>query len=262
MTEKYSMDAIENFRDFGGYVSQSGAKLKSGILFRSGALDEATDNDLEKLTSLGIQTICDLRTDQERNRWPDRVPANLGIKQVHIPVSGSMQTEANELSRLSSWLFGRARKTNYAEIAQRTYTEYVTRFQAEFSKVLKLFSDSSNLPILIHCTAGKDRTGFSCAVVQLILGVSQELVIQDYLQSNNHLQRIKAETAHRIKLPVMLGFPADKFLPLIEARREYIEAAIAQIHNNYQGIENYVWQGLGLTDEDVLKLKEALLEKP
>ena len=243
-------------------MSQSGAKLKPGIIFRSGALDTATDSDLEKLVSLGIKTICDLRSEQERVARPDRVPANSGIRYVHIPVGGSMQDAAEKLSRLTPWLFGKVQKADYAEIAQRTYTEFVTDFRAEFSEVLKLFTNSDNLPMLIHCTAGKDRTGFSCAVVQLSLDVSQELVIQDYLLTNEHLQRVKEDAAERLKLPVRLGFSADKLLPLIEARREYIEAAIAQINSNYQNIENYLRHGLCLTDEDVLKLREALLEKP
>ena len=255
------MDTIENFRDFGGYKSHNGARLKSGILFRSGCLDEASDDDLEKLASIGIKTICDLRTDQERNQKPDRMPVNSSVKLIHIPISGSMQDEVENISRLSPWLSGKVRKANYAEIARRTYTEYVTDFKAEFAEALKLFTDSNNLPILIHCTAGKDRTGFSCALVQLTLGVPFEIVIQDYLLSNDHLEKLKAETSQRLRVPTMLGFPVDKFLPLIESRKEYIEAAIAQINSDYQGIENYVRQGLGLSDEDVLKLNRFLIEK-
>ncbi|MEA2008077.1 MAG: tyrosine-protein phosphatase, partial [Chloroflexota bacterium] len=213
-------------------------------------------------SSLGIKTICDLRTAQEKNHRPDRVPANSGIRLVHIPISGSMQDEAESLSHLFPWLSGKARKTDYAEIAQRTYTEYVTDFRVEFAEVLKLFTDANNLPILIHCTAGKDRTGFSCALIQLTLGMSQELVIQDYFQTNDHLQRLKADAVHRLRLPVKLGFPAEKILPLIEARKEYIEAAIAQINKDYQAVDNYVRRGLGLSDEDARKLNELLLEKP
>ena len=243
-------------------MSRNGARLKSGILFRSGSLNEATDDDLKKLASLGINTICDLRTDQERNRRPDRVPANSNLRLIHIPVRGSMQNGAEDASRLYPWLSGKVRRADYTEIAQRTYTEYVTHFQTEFSVMLKLLTDADNLPILIHCTAGKDRTGFSCALVQLALGVPQELVIQDYLRSNENLQRLKAETFRRLRVPARLGFPVDKFLPLIESRKEYIEAAIAQIKNGYQGIENYLRRGLGLTDEDVLKLYKLLIEKP
>ena len=172
-----------------------------------------------------------------------------------------MQDETEDISRLTSWLSGKVRRANYAEIAQRTYTEYVTDFQTEFSEVLKLFTDSNNLPILIHCTAGKDRTGFSCALIQLTLGVPLELVIQDYLLSNDHLQRLKADISRRLRFPVMLGFPAEKFLPLVESRKEYIEAAIAQINSDYQGIEDYVQRGLSLSDEDLRKLNELLLEK-
>ena len=114
---------------------------------------------------------------------------------------------------------------------------------------------------MIHCTAGKDRTGFSCALIQLILGAPLELVIQDYLLSNDHLQRLKADVSRRLRFPVMLGFPVDKFLPLVESRKEYIEAAIAQINSDYQGIEDYVRRGLSLSYEDVRKLNELLLEK-
>ena len=68
------MDCIHNFRDFGGYQTENGAYIKKGLLYRSGALDKATDADLEKLSALGIKTICDLRSERERRMEPDRIP--------------------------------------------------------------------------------------------------------------------------------------------------------------------------------------------
>jgi protein-tyrosine phosphatase len=130
-----------------------------------------------------------------------------------------------------------------------------------FSEILRLVSDSHNLPILIHCAAGKDRTGFACSLIQLALGVPLELVVQDYLQSNDHLGQLRDDVLNRLKIFSILGVSRQKLFPLFEARREYIEAAFGQIEEDYPSLEDYIRQGLGLSDPDLLRLNDVLLEE-
>ena len=254
------MEAIHNFRDVGGYRTQNGLVVKRGLLYRSGSLAEASDNDLAKLSSLGIRTVCDLRTHQERRKNPDRIPGNSNVKSVHIPIKAAMHNESGAIPQLFALLFGEARRLDYAQVAKQVYREYATGFRPEFSEIIKLAAEGSNLPILIHCTAGKDRTGLACGLIQLMLGVPLELVIHDYLLTNGRLHGFKDAMLSRLRILSIFGISREKFLPLFEARSEYLEAAFDQIRHEYGTVKNYVRDGLGFSDKDRLGLKDLLLE--
>ncbi len=252
--------AIYNFRDFGGYRARDGLSLKKGMLFRSACLSGASDDDLKRLSSLGIKTVCDLRTRKERADRPDCIPLNPDMKLLHIPIKVKSHNESGFLSQVFSMAFGKGRRLNYAEAMKETYQEYVTDFRSELSGVIRLVTDGANLPILIHCTGGKDRTGFVCAVIQLALGMPGESVIQDYLLSNDHLEQFRREMLRRLRIFSIFGVPKRRFLPLLEARREYLEAAFLRMRVDYGTVEDYIRNGLCLPDGDRRRLGRVLLE--
>jgi protein-tyrosine phosphatase len=255
------MKKIHNFRDFGGYKTQNGLRIKPGLLFRSGSLANRSDNDQKKLSSLGIKTILDLRTNKERTNNPDRIPDNSKINSIHIPIKVTMHDESGIPFQLFSLLFGKARKIDYHEAMKQVYQEYVTDFRSEFSEIIRLVSLGNNLPILIHCTGGKDRTGFACSLIQLILGVPLKTVVLDYLKTNEYLHEVKDEFQKRLKKFSLFGASIEKLLPLFEARKEYWEAAYDQIRNDYGTVQNFVQDGLNVSDEEMLRLNNLLLEK-
>lgn len=255
------METIYNWRDFGGYRTQSGLMIKKRLLYRSGSLAGASDLDLQELPSLGIRTICDLRTHQEKSNWPDRISGNSPIRSIHIPVKVKSYTEPRSISLLFSLISGQARELDYDQVSREVYQEFVSDFRPEFSQVIKLVTERDNLPILIHCSGGKDRTGFACSLIQLLLGMPPELVMQDYLLSNDYLHEFKDRMLSRFKLFYILGMPRQKFLPLFEARRTYLEAAFAQMRSEYGSVEAFIREGLGIADEDRLALNDLLLEK-
>jgi protein-tyrosine phosphatase len=255
------MESIHNFRDFGGYSAQNGKRVKQGLLYRSASLERASYNDLKNLSALGIQTIIDLRTRKEKQKNPDRSPENSQLKFIHIPIKVKMHNESGFLLQLLSLLFGKARMIDYHEAMKGVYREYVTNFRSEFSEVIKLASDSRNLPLLIHCVGGKDRTGFACALIQLILGVPVETVMHDYLKTNDHSHELKDEIQKKLKKFSAFGVAIEKFFPLFEARKEYLEAAFGQIKNDFGTIDDYVRDGLNFSDEAKQRLKDLLLEK-
>jgi len=255
------MEKIHNFRDFGGYKTKNRLMIKKGLLYRSGSLANASDNDLKKLSALGINTIIDLRTKKERNNNPDRIPRNSNINSIHIPIKVTMHDESAFFWQLLSLLFGKARNIDYGEAMKQVYQEYVTDFGPEFSEIVKLVSENSNLPILIHCAGGKDRTGFACSLIQLIVGVPVETVMYDYLKSNEYLNEAKDEFRNRLKKFSFFGVSIEKFIPIFEARREYLEAAFNQISSDFGSVDNYVQDGLSFSNEDRLRLKDLLLEK-
>ena len=250
-----------NFRDFGGYKTQNGTKIKQGLLFRSEALARLTNNDLKVFESLGIKVICDLRTHDEVRKEPDRIPNNSGVKSIHIPMKSKRQNELGLIPRIFALVSGKARMINFDAVLREIYQEFVTDFADEFSTILKLITDSNNLPILIHCKGGKDRTGFACAIIQLLLDAPIELVEQDYLLTNNCFEGIKDEFMNRFRYLSIFGVTKEKLLPFFEARKGYLEVALEQIKEDYGTIKDYICNGLGLSDEEINKIKNNLLDK-
>ena len=255
------MESIHNFRDFGGYKTKNGTMLKKGLLFRSGSLANISHGDMLQLSELGVRTICDLRSRREMRDQPDSIPEYWNGRYVHIPINGGMQPESGYISQLYSLLFGEARKINFNDVAIEAYRKYVTEFRSGYAEIIKLTSQSENLPILIHCTAGKDRTGFACSLIQLLLEVPFELVMQDYLRTNNHLHEFKQGMLKKLRILSFVGVSKQKFMPLFEARSEYLKAAYDQIKLDYGTVDNYFRGGLGFSDQDRERLKYLLLGK-
>ncbi len=255
------MEKIFNFRDFGGYETQNGSRVKKGLLYRSGSLAKASEADWQRLSALGIKTICDLRTRRERESQPDRLPDEARIKAIHLPIKVTHHDESSFVSRLFSLTLGKARKADFGQIAQEIYRELVTDFRAEFAEIIKLSADPANLPLLIHCTAGKDRTGIACGLIQLALEVPLESVKQDYLLSNHYLHGFKVAMLQKLRPFALFGVSKEKFLPLLEVRPEYLAAALDQISQDYGTVDDYFRQGLGLADEDRVRLNQLLLEE-
>ncbi len=255
------MDSVHNFRDMGGQRTEDGLLVRRGMLYRSGSLADASDADLRRLSALGIRTICDLRTHQERSNHPDRVPRHAGIRTLHLPVKVDRHDESGLLPRLLWLLFGKARQLDYGELARESYREYVTDFRPQFSTVIKLAAEGHNLPMLVHCTAGKDRTGFASALIQLALGVPREAVLEDYLRSNDHLDDFMDGMVNKLRFASAFGLSREKLLPLFEARQDYLEAAFDQIRRDYGTVSDYLRDGLGFLDEDRRRLRRLLLEE-
>jgi protein-tyrosine phosphatase len=255
------MENIYNFRDFGGYKSLDGSIIKKGMLYRCASLSKASKNDLKELAALGIRTICDLRSLQEKKKNPDRLPNNLAIKSIHIPIKATQNDEATFFEQFSSLFADKTRKINFFEYMEKLYREYVNEFKFEFSKILSLSADKENLPILIHCTAGKDRTGLACSLIQMALGVPIESVIQDYLLTNDYLRGFKKKKLRQLKVFSLIGVSNQNFIPLFDARTEYFQRAMDQIEYEFGTVENYIQDGLGFTLADRLRLNELLLEK-
>lgn len=244
------LEAIHNFRDFGGYKTQNGTFLKKGLLYRSGDLSRATDADLEHLSSLGIKTICDLRLENERQREPDRVPLVKPFTFFNIPMRPIVDYHARSLHRLFSLMFGRERRIDYIAEAHKAYREYATNYLPQLKTLFHRISNPENLPVLIHCSAGKDRTGVVSSLIQLVLGVSVETAMDDYLKTNGLLDGYTEEILRRLSKLAYFGVPWRIYVPLFDARSEYLNAAFAQIREEFGAIDEWFRRGLGFSQEE------------
>jgi protein-tyrosine phosphatase len=243
------MENVRNFRDVGGYFTQEGQQVAWGKIFRSGHLSNPSEKDLEHLHKLGISLAVDLRDETEIANQPDHLAG--GIKHIHIHIAN------RELVDRSTVLFGRQ---NLARQFQESYKTMLIDQGAEaYGRVLKTLSDPQNLPAVLHCTAGKDRTGVAVALLLHLLGVPESAIIADYTLSNLfapiHIQEVRM-FLRRLR---WLGFKVEQYYPLIAANAQNMQRSLRYIHEKYGSVENYLLSASGLTEEDIHKLREMLL---
>lgn len=252
------LEGASNFREIGGLETINGGKLKSGILFRSDELFHLTENDKKKLEPLNLKVICDLRTDYERKSKPDRIPKNNSLKVVNIPFF-HQKRDYNQL-QIMWFLITNSRKINFEKFIKEHYFNNAFERTAEVGKVINLLADRNNLPILIHCKAGKDRTGLIAAIIQLLAGVPLNIVFDEYLSTNDFIKD-KMEAAEKI-IRRMSFFRAssDKIKPLLEVRREYLEDVITEIFTRYGSIEKYLSAACGVDKQSIEQIKINICE--
>ena len=245
------MEAINNFRDFGGYKTKNGARLKAGLLYRSGDLSRATDTDLEHLHSLGIKTICDLRSEGERQMQPDRIPEAKPFTFFNIPMRPIVDYHARSLHRLFSLMFGSERRTDYVAVSYQAYRDYATRYLPQLKALFQRISNPENLPVLIHCSAGKDRTGVVSSLIQLVLGVPFESAMDDYLKTNGNLNAYKEDVFRKLSKLGYFGIPWKKlYAPLFAARTDFLNAALEQVKEEFGAVDEWFQRGLGFSERE------------
>ncbi|MFB0620625.1 tyrosine-protein phosphatase [Streptomyces sp. AGS-58] len=251
---------VRNFRDVGGLPTTDGRRVRHGVLFRSGHLAHATEDDAAFLASLGLHTVFDFRnTADQRLEGPDiELP---GVRNVNLPLSDPADgaefwtmVRDGDLDQLRAILDdGKAAARMVA-----SYRKIVRERTAEHSRVLHALADDS-VPALMHCAAGKDRAGISIAVTLLALGVERDAIAADYLESNARHRRYKvrrsgsADSAYTPEVMELLD-------PLFDARAEYLEAAFESIQENWGDVGTYLRQGLGLSPGTRERLRERLLD--
>lgn len=252
--------AVRNFRDVGGLPTVDGRRVRHGVLFRSGHLAHATEEDTAFLDSLGLHTIFDFRNASDQKlEGPDvELP---GVRNVNLPLTDPADgaefwkmVRDGELDQLRELLSdGKAANRMIA-----SYRVIIKERTAEHAQVLHALADDS-VPALLHCAAGKDRAGLSIAVTLLALGVEREAIVADYLESNAKHRRYKvrrSSTSASAYSPEVM----ELLSPLFDARAEYLAAAFDTIEETWGSVDTYLEQGLGVTPEIRERLRERLLD--
>lgn len=177
-----------------------------------------------------------------------------------LPIKVSLHDDSGPAGQVLSYLFGKGRKRNYFETMRDSYEEYVTDFYTLSSEVIKLALQKNNLPMLIHCTAGKDRTGFLISLIQRALGISQDQVMEHYMSSNDSVKAFQEMMRKRYHMFTFLKVSFDKFTPLMEVHREYLQAAYNLIDRDFGSLDTYLQEKLGLTGQEQTILENILLD--
>jgi protein-tyrosine phosphatase len=240
----------------GGYQTEDGRALRWGLLYRSDGLHRLTHADLRSLAALNLYTVVDFRSEHETAREPDRLPAEVGIRHVKIPILDH-STRAWRQSRTE--FIKNIKRIDPAHYMIKTNVEFATKFTHEVKLFFREVLSAEGRPILFHCAVGKDRTGFIAAVLLRLLGVSREHVLKDYLLTNDFL--LPAFQRELTVLRILRGRHfADVAKGFMEARAEYLTAGLDTIDEEFGSFANYLTTGLRLEKSLVEKLRAVYLE--
>jgi protein-tyrosine phosphatase len=238
------LEGGSNFRDFGGHRAASGT-VRRGLVFRSAHLGSLTDTDRAALGTLGVKTIVDLRGVNEAAETPHLIEG-LACKVVgaHIePQLGEQLRTGIENGTLTPFVV--------MDLLTDHYRDYPRRCAPGFRTLFTVLSDGTHRPLVFHCTAGKDRTGFASALLLTLLGVPWDDVMEDYLRTN------ELWTGHVGRYPEL---DLDTRAAIVEARRPYLEAAFAAVREDYGSAEAFAEKALGIDAAARERLKAELLE--
>ena len=250
---KFGMQGTPNFRDFGGYGTADGRQVKWGYLFRSGQLSSLSAQDLILLASLNLDLVCDFRRVEEQESEPSRLPqqrprvASLPI----IPGSNSRFFEEAEIQ-----VQGREPMFDFMLEINRDFAEGQTATYARMFREILALEDAR---FLVHCAAGKDRTGFAAALVLLALGVPREMVMRDYMLTARYF-RPELELERLQRKYQMENMDADAIMPMLEVHEDYLARALEAIGRNYVSVEVYLEQALGVGPAELAELRSRYLD--
>lgn len=255
-------DAVANFRDLGGHRTRDGRTLRAGRLFRSGHLGHATDEDRARLAELGVCRVFDFRTPRDIEAdGADRLPD--GATQVSLPMHDP--AVANDLRALiesatPEQIEERFGNGKAAEYMTRAAAGLVTERREQYARFIAELASPEGFPALFHCSAGKDRAGWAGSVVLLALGVDEEEVIEQYLLSNRAARELVARFEDQ---GGNSGWGTDfsgVLSPMLEVRREYIQASFDAVNRTHGSFDAYLADGLGIDEAQREQLRANLLE--
>ena len=242
-----------NFRDLGGYLTRDDRRIKKGLVFRSDHLSCLTNKDQLTLQDLHFKVVCDFRTVREQQMAPDLLPPNGSIRRLSLPIQANGFDPSMVMTRLQAgddaWLT--------LDFFIDLYQRYLDDFGPVWGKVLRLIASTENLPLVFHCTGGKDRTGICAALLLAALGVPEESILADHDRSN----RCNAERLQPIyALFAEIGISPDKAAPYLQAPAEPIIAMLEHLKKRYGTIEEYLLQQAGLDQATLAALQTGLLQ--
>lgn len=259
-----ALEGESNFRDLGGYQTADGRSVKWGQVYRSGKLSKLSDADLERLEELKMRTVVSFLTDAEiKKNGPDRLPE--GVKELPKPM------EAGNLGALAEAANEAIKTGDFSEVSPEINPEIHRRLMDEgrvhYAALLREIIDPENRPLTFHCSHGVHRTGTAAAILLSTLGVPWETVREDYLLSNTYRRDKIDESLGKLKKLASKnqGIPLEKVdttnmeaFYILEAH--YIDAALDQAVKEYGSMDAYIREGLGMSDDEIDKLRKQLLE--
>ncbi|MBW8815119.1 MAG: tyrosine-protein phosphatase [Caulobacterales bacterium] len=256
MTRRIAFEGIDNFRDFGDYAARQ-RRLKRGVLYRSAHPGRATDADLAKLAAMDIAVVVDLRRANEREREPSRRWPGFAAQVIENDIGQDSADEWHVFMAGSDLSVGSFRR--YMEDYYR-HAPFQRRHLDLYSRYFRALAATDGA-VLVHCAAGKDRTGILCALTHHLAGVHDDDIREDYLLTNDH-ERMTA------RLPLMRQYVREDtgrlasdeaLMTAMRVEAEYLDIAFAVMREAHGSLDGYLEQALGLDEALRAQLHDRLL---
>jgi protein-tyrosine phosphatase len=238
-----------NFRDFGGYTSNTGRQVRSGVLFRAGSLDRISVEEAHDLQdSLSIRTIIDLRHPDEFTDSPNRgslvdiVPTRHELSVMDASLAMNNHTEARDIT----YGVGQSGPRYFSVLEDGKHV---------WREVIQIILNPDSYPILAHCTAGKDRTGITAALILDLVGVDRDTISEDYAMSSASVNQLYEYLVQAGRKP--RGAPESAKSNMI-THRKYMDDFLELLYQKYGDAEGYI-KNLGFGDDDIARIRGFLI---
>jgi protein-tyrosine phosphatase len=229
------LDRASNLRDLGGWPTEDGRHVRRGLIYRAPALLGLSPADREVVARLGIRVAVDFRGEEERARNP------VVLEQVRAdpqPIEPSIGAGLRDIV-LTGQASGHVSPADMLDLLTQAYRAYALHCQDRYRALFAHLARADSVPILFHCSAGKDRTGFGAALLLTALGVAWEHVLADYLATNR---------------------PPDVKDTLLSVHESLLVAAFDSARGAYGSIDAYLAQAVGLDGAARTSLMDRFLE--
>ena len=242
-----------NFRDFGGYRTADGSSVEWGYLYRSGQLSALNETDVEIIASLGLDIICDFRREEEQQTEPSILPVERPPRIVSLPIIPGSNSrffeEAEGMAGDRQAMFDFMLEIN---------RDFALAQSPTYARMFKEILAHDDARFLVHCAAGKDRTGYAVALVLLALGVSRDVVMSDYMLTSRFFD--PQEQIDRLKVKYQMEhMAAEAVLPMLEVHEDYLAQGLLTIDQEFPSFDVYLAEALGVGAPELAELRGRYL---
>lgn len=231
-TRVIDLEGAHNARDMGGFKTANGEVVRRGLVFRSDELSGLTEGDMRCLGGFGIKTVVDFRSQAEIERSRDRSLEHVRKFELNIDC-GDLEPVLDEVNEQTG-----------PKLMKGVNRLLVKKSVDAYREFFSLLTHGANVPLLFHCTAGKDRTGFAAAMFLSSLGVSREEIFRDYLLSSIGAKRKYSALIEK----------SPRFISIVTVRREYLTAAFDEIEADFGSVGSYLTDALDVDLDNMRRL--------
>jgi protein-tyrosine phosphatase len=252
----FQLHSAPNFRDIGGVPGADGRLVRRGVIFRSEAVLAPDESDITLLDDIGIGLVCDLRGHHERDLAPNRWWMSAGAELLELDILADIRTAP------AAWAALRADPSAEGgrAIMHSIYRALPGAAAPHLGRICLRIADGG-LPLLIHCTAGKDRTGFLCAVLLKILGVSAKDIESDYLKSAGRASEAVTNATRALILHNAGEIVSEGAIEaIIGVDRSYLATSFREIDVQFGGFDAYLSNAVGLDQATIEQVRTRLIE--
>ena len=206
----------------------------------------------DTLETIGLKTIVDLRAPTEKKK---ELPTITGARRIDVPI----ELENRTREKIQPLMTKRGAEGEVIDILKQMYRDLADEAWPQAGQLFQILLSAEAYPVLIHCRAGKDRTGFMCALVQQAVGVERAAVFQDYLKTNDHFQPVTPRIERMMRIFSLGRLQMENVRASLSAREEYLQAALDQIERNHGGMTAYLAR-CGMREDEIEALRGLLVE--